>query len=85
MIGPVLAVLAIDPPTGSLSPLAWTIIGVLCAVIVAICTYAKGWHGKMYDDLKACNELGNAKDEENLGLLKVIRLQMEESRGGKAR
>ncbi len=67
-----------DPPTGSLSPLAWTIILTLCGFIGVLLRAL----AVVYKDLKAANAKLNARDEEALGLFKVMRGQMERSRGG---
>ncbi len=78
-----------DLPTGGVSPLAWVIIGALCTVIAAVipALWSRGnkISDQMYADLKECNEKRAEQEEEVLGLLKVLRLQMEQSKGGKAR
>ena len=85
----VLGVAAVDPPTGGVSPLAWVIIGAL-ATVVGTVVPALWYRGnkindKMYADLKECNEKKTEQEEEMLGLMKVLRFQMEQSRGGKPR
>lgn len=78
-------VLKVEPPSGGVSPLSWAIIGALAAALVAVCAFAKHWVDRLYDDLKECNSKRLDQEEEVLGLLKVLRLQMEGSRGGKQR
>lgn len=75
----------VDPPAGGLSPLAWTLIIALSGVISAAVPALWLQNQKMYRDLKECNEIKNQQDEEVLGVLKVVRLQMEQSRGGRPR
>ncbi len=79
--------LATDPPSGGLSPLAWGIIvvlaGALGAVVPALWHRGNKIQDRMYDDLKECNEKKAQSEEDLLGLLKVLRIQMEASRGGK--
>ncbi len=72
------AVTKADPPAGSLSPLAWTII---LALVAALGIVSRAL-AVVYKDLKAANAKLNARDEEALGLFKVMRGQMERSRGG---
>jgi hypothetical protein len=72
----------VDPPTGGVSPLAWVIIMALVGAIGTICGVAMGWIRTMYADLKACNAARADSEEDTLGLLKVLRAQMEKSRGG---
>lgn len=85
----VLGVATVDPPGGGVSPLAWVIIGALATVVgtVVPALWYRGnkIHDKMYADLKECNEKKTEQEEEMLGLMKVLRLQMEQSRGGKPR
>jgi hypothetical protein len=76
-------------PDGGISPLAWVIIGALVAAISAAVP-ALWYRGnkiqdKMYEDLKICHEKRVQSEDDQLGLLKVLRLQMEASRGGKKR
>lgn len=78
---------ATTPPPGGISPLAWVIIVALATTLVTV-TSALWYRGnkiqdKMYDDLKACQEKRIQTEEDILGLLKVLRLQMEASRGGR--
>lgn len=79
-------VVTMDPPTGFLSPIAWVIIltlcGVMAAVIPALWYRGNKIHDMMYEDLKACNEKRAQTEEDILGLMKVLRLQMENSRTG---
>lgn len=79
----------VDPPAGFLSPVAWVIIltlcGVMAAVIPALWYRGNKIHDKMYDDLKACNEARAQSEEDVLGLMKVLRVNMEQSKGGKPR
>jgi len=79
----------VDPPTGGLSPLAWIIIVTLCGVIAAAvpALWRRGnkIQDRMYEDLKACNEARAQSEEDVLGLMKVLRLNMEQSKGGKPR
>jgi hypothetical protein len=81
------AVVAVDPPSGGLSALAWVIILALVAVIAGVipALWIRGnkMQDKMYEDLKNCNEKRAKTEEDVLGLMKVLRLQMEVSRGGK--
>jgi len=81
------AALQVDIPPGSLSPLAWVIIvaltGVCATVIPALWVRGNKIQDRMYEDLKACNEKRAQSEEDMLGLMKVLRLQMEASRGGK--
>lgn len=76
-----------EPPGGGLSPLAWAIIVALVAVITAVvpALWVRGnkLQDKMYEDLKKCNEKNTQVEDGVLGLLKVLRLQMERSRGVK--
>lgn len=73
-----------DPPAGGISPLAWAIILALCGVIATVvpALWIRGnrIQDRMYADLKACNEKRNQSEEDQLGLLKVLRIQMEESK-----
>lgn len=82
-------VASVDPPSGGVSPLAWVIIGTLAAVIAAVvpALWVRGnkLSDRMYADLKECNEKRAEQEEEVLGLLKVLRLQMEDSKGSKKR
>ena len=81
------ALLADAPPTGGVSPLSWAIIGALAAVIASVvpALWIRGnkIQDRMYSDLKECNEKKTEQEEEVLGLLKVLRLQMEQSKGGR--
>lgn len=76
-------------PDGGISPLAWTIIGalviVISGVVPALWRRGNKMQDRMYADLKECNEKRLEQEEEVLGLLKVLRIQMEESKGGKKR
>lgn len=84
-----LSMARVDPPAGGLSPLAWVIIialtSVCAAAIPALWYRGNKIQDKMYEDLKACNEKRAQSEEDLLGLLKVLRIQMEASRGGKTR
>ena len=75
------------PPSGGISPLAWVIIlalaGVIAAAIPALWVRGNKMQDKMYEDLKECNQKRAEAEEDLLGLLKVLRLQMEASKGGK--
>jgi hypothetical protein len=71
-----------DPPSGGVSPLAWVIIMALVGTIGVIWGVALGWIKTLYADLKACNAARADSEEDTLGLLKVLRAQMEKSRGG---
>lgn len=78
---------ATTPPAGGISPLAWVIIVALATTLASV-TAALWFRGnkiqdRMYEDLKACNEKRAQTEEDVLGLMKVLRLQMEASRGGK--
>lgn len=75
----------VDPPSGGISPLAWVIILALVGAIGAICGVGMRWVTKLYDDLKECNASRAVQDEDTLGLLKVLRVQMEQSKGGRQR
>jgi len=75
----------VDPPSGGLSPLAWTIIVALAAVIMGAIPALWKMNRQMYRDLKDCNERSNQKEDDLLGLLKVVRVSMESSKGGKPR
>lgn len=86
MILALLACLEKTSPDGGVSPLAWSIIVTLCGVI-AVSIPALWYRGnkiqdKMYADLKECNKEKAKSEEAMLGQMKVIRLQMERSRGG---
>ncbi len=85
-----------DPPSGGISALAWVIIGALTAVCASVIPAL--WHRgnkerdraermreKMYEDLKECNQKRADSEEEVLGLMKLLRLMMEQpkSKGGK--
>lgn len=76
-------VLLVDPPGGGLSPLAWTLISVLAGTLTTVTTVLWKDRSKVYDDLKACNATRAAAEEELLALLKVLRIQLESSKGGK--
>lgn len=76
MLGVVVA--KADPPAGGLSPLAWTII---LALVAALGVVSRAL-AVVYKDLKEANKLVNQRDEEALGLFKVMRGQMERSKGG---
>jgi hypothetical protein len=80
-----LSALAVDPPSGGVSPLAWVIIGALLTALLGVVGFAKYWTDKLYSDLKECNEKRANSEEDILGLLKVLRLQMEQSKGGRPR
>lgn len=75
------------PPSGGISPLAWVIIcvlaGVCGTVIPALWYRGNKIQDKMYEDLKECHKKRAEAEEDMLGLLKVLRLQMEASKGGK--
>jgi len=79
--------MVVDPPTGGISPLAWviiiTLVGVIAAVIPALWLRGNKIQDRMYEDLKVCNEKRAKTEDDVLGLMKVLRLQMEASRGGK--
>jgi hypothetical protein len=75
----------VDPPSGGVSPLAWVIIGALVVALLGICSFSKYWTDRLYKDLKECNEKKAASEEDVLGVLKVLRIQMEQSKGGKQR
>jgi hypothetical protein len=81
--------LEVDPPSGGVSPLAWVIIGalifVIATVIPALWIRGNKIEDRMYSDLKKCNEKRNASEEEIVSVLKVLRLQMEQSKGGPKR
>lgn len=81
-------VILVNPPEGGISALAWIIIGVLasvCATVIpALWIRGNKIQDRMYADLKACNARRVQSEEEQLGLLKLIRLQMEQSKGGKS-
>jgi hypothetical protein len=75
------------PPSGAVSAVSWVIIVSLVAALVSVTT-ALWFRGnkiqdQMYEDLKECNEKRAKTEEDVLGLMKVLRLQMEASRGGK--
>lgn len=72
-----------DPPSGGVSPLAWAIIVALATAFAAAVPALWYDRRRMYDDLKACNAAKAEQDEEILGLLKVLRVQMEQSMRGK--
>lgn len=77
---------ASTPPEGGISPLSWVIIVALATVCMAAIP-ALWYRGnkiqdKMYQDLKECNDKKMKSEEDQLGLLKVLRLQMERSKGG---
>jgi hypothetical protein len=78
-----------DPPSGGVSPLAWAIIGALVAALSAVvpALWVRGnkISDRMYADLKECNEKKAEQEEEVLGLLKVLRVQMEDSKEGRKR
>ncbi len=77
----------VDPPAGELSALAWVIIvvlaGTLGAVVPVLWVRGNKLQDKMYEDLKVCNQKRAQTEEDLLGLMKVLRLQMEASKGGK--
>lgn len=77
------AVAPVDPPAGGVSPLAWVLVTALATALVTVCTVALKRIDRMYDDLKACNAARADSEEDTLGLLKVLRTQMERSRGGR--
>lgn len=79
------ALMADITPEGGVSPLAWVIIGALVTALVAVSLFSKYWTDRLYSDLKECNEKKAASEEDVLGVLKVLRLQMEQSKGGKQR
>jgi uncharacterized protein YdgA (DUF945 family) len=76
----------VEPPAGGLSALAWVIIvalaGVCAAVVPALWYRGNKLQDKMYEDLKICNDKRAKTEEDVLGLMKVLRVQMEKSRGG---
>lgn len=81
------ALAQVTPPTGGISPLAWVIIGalsVVCATVIpAMWHRGNKIHDTMYEDLKDCNKKCAKSEEDVLGLLKVLSLQMEQSKGGR--
>lgn len=81
MVGFLSVALRVDPPSGGVSPLAWTII---VALVTALGIVSRAL-AVVYKDLKTANEKLNARDEEALGLFKVMRGQMERSKGGPSR
>jgi hypothetical protein len=84
-----LDVTPVDPPTGGISALAWVIIialsGAFAAAVPALWYRGNKIQDTMYADLKACNEKNAQSEEDVLGLMKVVRIQMEQSKGGKPR
>lgn len=70
-----------DPPAGGVSPLAWAIVLALVAALGIVCLFFSRWNSRLYDDLKECNASKADLVEETLGLLKVLRLHMEKSKG----
>jgi hypothetical protein len=74
---------AVDPPSGGISPLAWTIIVALAGTLTTVTGILWKDRSKVYDDLKACTAKRLESEEEMLALLKVLRSQMERSKGGK--
>ena len=75
----------VDPPSGGISPLAWTLI-VALATVISVAIPALWKHNRqLYRDLKECNERSNQKEDEVLGLMKVVRVQMEVAKGGRAK
>lgn len=76
----------VEPPTGGISGLAWVIILALAvafgAVVPALWHRGNKLQDKMYEDLKICNDKRAKTEEDVLGLMKVLRLQMERSKGG---
>jgi hypothetical protein len=75
----------VEPPAGGVSPLAWVIIGALVVALLGVCSFGKYWTDRMYKDLKECNEKRLNSEEDVLGVLKVLRISMEQSKGGKVR
>lgn len=73
------------PPSGGLSSLAWTLIVTLATALVTVTGALWKDRKQTYDDLKACNAKYAEQEEEILGLLKVLRVQMEKSKGGRPR
>jgi hypothetical protein len=74
---------AVDPPSGGISPLAWTIIVALSVTLTTVAGALWRDRSKVYDDLKACNAGRAESEEEILALLKVLRSQLDRSKGGK--
>lgn len=87
--------MAVDPPTGGISPLAWAIIGALALVCTTVipALWVRGnsiqdrmqkrmdeVQDKMYGDLKTCNEKKLELEDEVLDLMKLLRMQMEQSK-----
>jgi hypothetical protein len=83
----VMVAVEVTPPAGSITPLAWAIIGVLAGVcstvIPALWVRGNKIQDRMYRDLKECNDKKVKSEEDVLGILKVLRLQMEQSKGGR--
>jgi hypothetical protein len=83
----VLAMSRVDPPSGAISPVSWTIIVALGTALMAVSGFATKWLSKLYEDLKACNAAKHNEAEEILAMLRVARSQMERhrdrDRGGK--
>jgi hypothetical protein len=75
----------IDPPSGGVSPLAWILITALVGALGTVSVVSLNWIKKLYDDLKECNGKRASQEEDVLGLLRVLRLQMEQSKGGRPR
>lgn len=82
----VLAMTDATPPAGGISPLAWVIIlalaGTLGTVTSTLWVRMNKIQDRGYEDLKMCNEKRAQTEEDILGLMKVLRLQMENSRAG---
>jgi hypothetical protein len=75
--------IAINPagaPEGGVSPLAWVIIGCLITALLAVVAFAKAWTDKLYNDLKECNGRAADREEDTVGQLKVLTVQMEKAR-----
>ncbi|MGH7260556.1 MAG: hypothetical protein ACREI9_07715 [Nitrospiraceae bacterium] len=61
------------PPSGGISPLAWTIITTLVTALVAVSKFAH----KMYGDLKESRAALARAEEDHVATLKVFRNQIE--------
>jgi hypothetical protein len=75
------AVAKADPPAGNLSPLAWTIIMALAGAVAILFRALI----VVYNDLKKANAKLVSRDEEALGMFRVLNAQMERSKGGGSR
>ena len=69
----------IDPPSGAISPVAWTIIVALTTAIGGMALFIK----MLYNKLNDCQEARVKHLEDQLSLMKTLRDEFDKPQGGK--